>query len=189
MSAFPKLYDDLTKISAKEYLSTKQVVSFVSEDTFSRSKPKTCLIEVLQETIDTYPNEIEKLLRKALPKFAGGFDFQKGAIFGFGPSANLETRSVLKLSEADEQTISKLDNFVDVHNMHQERNVGSIGYGLATTGKDNLKTVSRRLVIKSSTDKIITEKECCKKFRKEAHEIKNIMSEWHSKMAKLQEEG
>ena len=39
--------------------------------------------------------------------FGDGFAYQKGAIFGFGPSADEETKSVLKISSADDSTLKK----------------------------------------------------------------------------------
>lgn len=49
---------------------------------------------------------------------AEGFSYQKGAIFGFGPSANLGTEITMKSSNADAET---LDKFVQVHKIFEER--------------------------------------------------------------------
>ena len=51
-----------------------------------------------------------KVYCNSLPKFASGFDTQNGAIFEFGPSAELEpTGNVLKFSNTDSNTLDKLD--------------------------------------------------------------------------------
>ena len=70
---------------------------------------------VLEESIKAFSSEIEKLIAIALPKFASSFNTQKGAIFGFGPSAELEpTGNVLKLYNTDSNTLDKLDIHVQI---------------------------------------------------------------------------
>ena len=49
---------------------------------------------------------------------AEGFSYQKGAIFGFGLSANLGTEITMKSSNADAET---LDKFVQAHKILEER--------------------------------------------------------------------
>ena len=56
------------------------------------------------------------------------------------------------------------------------------------TGKDNLQTVSRRHVIKSSIDLIKKHPpESFKKFKRQATEIKKLTDQFNEKMARLQE--
>ena len=155
MVSFKRLYKDLTEIPANNFLTTGQITYFVTVDIFKKSKPDECLIQFLEESIKAF-SEIEKLIAIALPKFASGFITQKGAIFGFGLSAELElTGNVLKLCcNTDSNTLDKLDTHVQVHNLAQERNVGCINYGLAISGKENLTTVSQRNVIKTAGDLI-----------------------------------
>ena len=69
-----------------------------------------CLLQFLEESIKAFSSEIEKLIAKALPKFVSSFNTQKGAIFGSGPSAELEsTGNVLKLFNTDSNTLDKLE--------------------------------------------------------------------------------
>ena len=63
-------------------------------------------------------NANKKLVEIALQMLAEGFSYQKGAIFGFGPSANLGTEITMKSSNADAET---LDKFVQVHKILEER--------------------------------------------------------------------
>ena len=146
------LYKDLTEIPAKNFLTTGQVAYFVTKDIHEKSKPDECLIQFLEESIKAF-SEIEKLIAIALPKCASSLNTQKGAIFGFGPSAELEpTGNVLKLCNTDSNTLDKLDTHVQIHHFAQERNVGCINYGLAITGKENLTTASWWNVIKTAGD-------------------------------------
>ena len=145
--AFKNLYNDLTTISASQLLTINKVVSFVSADIFKESLPEQCLLEVLKEVTEMYPAEIERFMVLSLKMFAEGFDYQKGAIFGFGPSANNETGSVLKIANVNEETLGKLDKFVAVHNLGEERNVGMVNYEIDIRGKRNLESASRKIVI------------------------------------------
>ena len=114
------------------------------------------LLQFLEESTKAFSSETEKLIAIVLPTFASGFDIQKGAIFGFGPSAKLEpTGNVLKLCNTDSNTLDKLNTHVQIHNPAQEKNVRCINYGLTISGKENLTTVSRRNVIKVAGDLII----------------------------------
>ena len=40
-----------------------------------------------------------------------------------------------------------MDNFVPVHNLGEERNVGMVNYEINLLGKHNLKTTSQKIVI------------------------------------------
>ena len=148
LAAFKQLYQDLTTIKADRFLTTdEQVCTFVSSKIFKESLPEKCLLDTLKESTQMYQSEVEKLLGLALKMFAEGFDHQKGAIFGFGPSAEKETGSVLKISTVDEDTLGKMDRYVPVHNLGEERNVGMVNHELNIRGKQHLKTVSRKIVI------------------------------------------
>ena len=103
---------------------TNKVVNFISDDMFEKAKPGLCLLDFLVDCIKSFRAAIEKLTAIALPKFEGGFDKQKGAIFGFGPSLELDSSGgVLKISRVDHETSKKVDSHVEVHNLTQERNV------------------------------------------------------------------
>ena len=124
--SFKRLYKDLTEILAKKFLTTDKVNHFVTKDTDNKSKPDECLLQFLEESIKAF-SETEKLIAIALPKFTSGFHTQKGAIFGFGPSEELEpTGNVLKLCNTDSNNLDKLVTHVQIHNLAQERNVGCI---------------------------------------------------------------
>ena len=176
MVSFTRLYKDLTEIPVKNFLRD-QVAYFVTKDIYEKSNPDECLLLFLEESIKAFSSEIEKLIAIALPKFASGFDTQKGTIFGFGPSAELEpTGNVLKLCNTDSNTLDKLDTHVQIHDLAQERNVGSINYGLVISGKENQTTVSQRNVIKTAGDLITDCKpDNHKKHKFQAKKIKDVM--------------
>ena len=90
MVSFKRLYKDLTEIPAKNFLTTDQVAYFVTKDIYKKSKPDECFLQFLEEFIKAFSSEFEKLIAIALTKLARGFNIQKGVIFGFGPSAELE---------------------------------------------------------------------------------------------------
>ncbi len=91
--------------------------------------------DIFDQVLGVSSQNITQLIEIVLPKFAQGFDLQKGAIFGFGPSSEMQPRmGVLKVSGLDNESLKKLDSNVDVHNMAQERNVGCINYGLSRSG-------------------------------------------------------
>ena len=52
-------------------------------------------------------------------KFANGFAHQKGAIFGFGHQKDDDTKTVLKISNLDQDSLNKL-NKVHIHNLAEE---------------------------------------------------------------------
>ena len=121
MVSFKRLYKDLTEIPAKNFRTLDQVAYFVTKDIYEKSKPDECLLQFLEESIKAFSSEIEKLIGIASPKFASSFNTQKGAIFGFGPSAELEhTGNVLKLCNTDSNTLNKLDTHIQIRNLAQE---------------------------------------------------------------------
>ena len=92
----------------------------MTKDIHEKSKPDECLNQFLEESIKAF-SEIEKLIAIALPKCASSFNTQKGAIFGFGSSAELEPAgNVFKLCNTDSNTPDKLDTNVQIHNLAQE---------------------------------------------------------------------
>ena len=93
----------------------------MTKDIYEKSTPGECPLQFLEESIKTFSSEIEKLIAIALPKFANGFNTQKGAIFGFGLSAELERiGNVLKLCNTDSNALDRLDTHVQIHNLAQE---------------------------------------------------------------------
>ena len=138
---------------SKEFPNNRPSCLFCDKWYLRKSKPDEYLLQFLEESIRAVSSDIEKLIAIALPKSASSFNTQKGAIFGFGPSAELEpTGNVLKLCNTDSNTLDKLDTHVQIHHFAQERNVGCINYGLAITGKENLTTASWWNVIKTAGD-------------------------------------
>ena len=100
IKSFTNLYDELITTDAEMLLTTHQVFTFVTEIIFQESKPKQeYLVEALRQTLEMYPREIRKLVRICLKRFAEGFSHQKGAIFGFGPGADKDTGTVMKIRE------------------------------------------------------------------------------------------
>eukprot|EP00111_Clytia_hemisphaerica_P014148 TCONS_00041682-protein len=191
LSSFSQLYKDLTETDASLFLSLERVCSFASEDIFQSSFPKKqfCL-HSLEETITKYPKEIERFVRIALEKFADGFHHQKGAIFGFGKDADQKT-NVFKVSKATTDQLAKLDAHVDVHNIGEERNVGSFNYACtARVGSRNLESASRKVVMKSSADvlKRVVPGEF-RKYQSQSKEIESIKVNWNTKMRQTQEKG
>ena len=193
IKSFTKLYDELITTDAEMLLTTDQVFTFVTEKIFQESKPKQeYLVEALKQTLEMYPGEIRKLVRICLKRFAEGFSHQKGAIFGFGPDADKDTGTVMKISEASTEKLATLDKHVDVHNIREERNVGSFNYALTVRrGSKNLESASRHIVVKASADILSTKTKPAefRKFRKQADEIENVKARWNEKMRKLQEQG
>ena len=61
---------------------------------------------------------------------AKGFSEQQGAIFGFGPKATEDTRTVLKMTTVEEPKRRKLSK-APVHNLNEERSVGFINYEIS----------------------------------------------------------
>ena len=188
MVSFKRLYKDLTEIPAKNFLTKDQAAYFVTKDIYEKSKPDECLLQFIEDSIKAFSSEIEKLIAIALPKFASSFNTQKGAIFGFGPSAELEpTGNVLKLCNTDSNTLDKLDTHVQIRNLVQERSVGCINYGLAISGEENLTTVSQRNKIKTAGDLITHCKpDNYKTYKFQAKEIKDVMKQWNEKMTVFQ---
>ena len=118
--------------------------------------------------------------------FADGFEHQKGAIFGFGKNATSDTANhVAKICSMDKKQVEVLDKNVQTHNIGEERNVGMINYELSIRGKENIGTVSRKLVLNRSSDLIQKNAASFAKYKKEAKLIKDIQLKWSEKMKEL----
>ena len=189
LQSFSTLYNDLTTISPKHYLNCEKVCNFVCPDLFKQSLPSQTLLDSLKVCMMEYPQEIEKIMSLALKEFASGFSHQKGAIFGFGPTAAEDTGHVLKISTLSEDEMKVLDK-VMVHNIGEERNVGLCNFEVSLRGKENLTSVSRKMILNRSAD-LIDEREPgdFKNFRKEAAAIKEINLKWNKKMQELEAKG
>ena len=69
-----------------------------------------------------------KTFSKSIFSWSSSSD-QKGATFGFGPTADIDTGSLLKISTASNEMMKKLDK-VPIHNLAEERSVGLVNYGI-----------------------------------------------------------
>ena len=122
--------------------------------------------------------------------FADGFEYQKGAIFGFGPSASKDTGTALKICDTSKAMLTKLDENVQVHNILDERNVGCVNHGIQIRGKECLNTISRKMILNSSFD--LVEKMDPSKFKKffyHASAIKYFRSMERKDQGSTREEG
>ena len=108
-------------------------------------------------------SEITRLMKLMTLKIADGFDVQRGAVFGFGTHADDDTGSLVKVANATEKEMEEL-NKTTVHNLAEERSVGSINDELKIRGKRNLESVSRKLVLNKSFH--LLEKKPAKDYRK-----------------------
>ena len=79
-----------------------------------------------------------------ISKIADGFDVQHGALFKFGTHADDDSGSLFKIADATTDEIEKL-NKTTVHNLSEERNVGSINNELKIRGKKNLESASQKI--------------------------------------------
>ena len=52
---------------------------------------------------EEYSEEIQQLLDIALPRLANGFSTQRGSLFGFGPEADDDTGTLLKICSVDDE--------------------------------------------------------------------------------------
>ena len=77
-----------------------------------------------------------------ISKIADGFDVQHGALFKFGTHADDNSGSLFKIADVvTTDEIEKL-NKTTVHNLSEERSVGSINNELKIRGKKNLESAS-----------------------------------------------
>ena len=109
MVAFKTLYENLTEIPAEDLLDVKHVATFVSKEMFEHSLPDKILQESLTETVKVFQEDIIILLQISLKLFADGFSHQKGNIFSFGPEAEGDCGTVLKIGNLEETELKKMD--------------------------------------------------------------------------------
>ena len=192
LAAFPVLYDELNTVDPEDLCSTKvQAFHFISPDIFKSvlKRLKDVVLESLASNILIYKVEVTNLLRLMLPRLAEGFSTQRGKIFGFGPEAESPTVT-FKVSAATDEELQKL-NLTAVHNLGEERSVGSINYELGIRGKGNLETSSKKLLLSKSFDLLEKSGKLSeyKSFRKASQDIQLMKIEWNNKMKRMEEEG
>ena len=84
MVAFPKLNNELLTFSPADMISLSQVFKFAADTHFNDALPNPELSSHLIAVAMQYEREVCQLLKILLKKFSYGFEYQKGAIFGFG---------------------------------------------------------------------------------------------------------
>ena len=188
LSAIPLLHDELISVAPQDLLQLKQSFMFASKDHFEASLPHVDLQQVLMEMAQEYPTEIIQLITLLLKKFANGFEYQKGAIFGFGDTKNDDTGTVTKICKLNETEMKTLGR-AQTHNLGEERSVGFVNYEIGIRGRQNLESASKKLVLNKSADLIKDSGDHYKTFRKSAMEIKEIKVKWNEKMKVLAEQG
>ena len=114
--------------------------------------------------------------------------FRSEATFGFGPTADIDTGSLLKISTASNEMMKKLDK-VPIHNLAEEHSVGLVNYGIQIRGKDNITTVSRNVILNKSFDLLPADALANKKWWKPVHDIQVILAEWSNKIKINEEKG
>ena len=77
------------------------------------------------------------MMKIMIQKIADGFDTQRGAVFRIETHANDDTGSVMKISISKDEEIKAL-NKTTVHNLAEERSVGSLNNQLKMRGKRNM---------------------------------------------------
>ena len=164
---------------------------FVSSSTFSAFLPNGLLLVNLKLVSDECEHKTISLVKISLKLFSHRLLHQKGAIFGFGSAASDETsNNVLKISSVDKETLSILDNNVQVHNIGKERNVGMINYKLSIRGKENLQAVSHEVVANKFMDLLQKNMSTyIKKLRKQAKLVEEIRVNWNEKLKELEAKG
>ena len=70
---------------------------------------------------------------------------------GFGEKMSDDTGTVLKLCYLDDEKINQL-NQVQIHNLSEEQSVGFVNYELDIRRKQNLESVSRKMVLNKFAD-------------------------------------
>ena len=189
LKAYPRLYEELKNVDAIDILQPNiQVFKFASNTHFTSSLPEQIILESLTNSVQTYPEETISILKILKEMIADGLHVQKGAIFSFGPSKDAETsQNVLKISDVDHSVIKTLDEHVPVHNIGEERNVGMVNYESSIRGKNQLKTVSSKLVINKSYD--LLSHTLPSKYKKRSQKIEELRLKWTEKMKDLQKVG
>lgn len=183
LTAFPLIYEELSKPISEQLLQVDQrVSSFVDDKKFKSTLPKGCLSESVSNCASQYKKEVLKFLEFILPRLAEGFSEQRGAIFGFGPKAQDDTGTLLKISSVTDEVKRRKLNQAVVHNLNEERSVGFINYEIhiLVRGKQCLESVSKKMVINKSMD--LLEKAEPKEIRKLRKPVQEIKMQWKEKI-------
>ena len=180
LERFPMLYNDFKANITDAILHTEEkVASFVDNQTFQTSLPKPVLRQNVQQLSLMHKDNVLMILQTILPRLAEGFSVQRGALFGFGPNANdtnVRSLKIVSLPEGDKRT--KMLS-APVHNLHEERSVGSISYELNIRGRQHLESVSKKHLLNKSIDIVNNlDLKDLRTMKKAQDEIKKIKLEW-----------
>ena len=115
LNSFSKLYEELNSTSLKDMLTLNQVFKFSKPKHFKNTLLNWELSQNLINVAQEYSREVCQLISLLLKKFAYGFEYQKGAIFGFGEKNSDNTGTILKLCDLDDEKINQLIQ-VQIHN-------------------------------------------------------------------------
>ena len=120
--------------------------------------------------------QVTQLLHIVLPRLVEGFIDQRGAIFGFGPNAEEDTGTILKIEGISQVKRMKLMK-APIHNLNEERNIGFINYKISIRGKRYLEA-AKQAINKSSDLLDQMDASVINKFSKPAKAIKEIKIKW-----------
>ena len=130
--------------------------------------------------------EVKKLLGIILHRLAEGFSEQRGALFGFGPKADEDTKTLLKVSEVDGAKRQKLRQ-APVHNLNEEGSVGFVNYEIHVRRKKNLSSVSTKMVINKSMETFQgADPTDIRQYRKPAAALKELKLDWSKRVQEQQ---
>ena len=93
----------------------------------------------------------------------------------------------MKLCNFDDEKLNQLRQ-VQNHNSNEEQSVGFVNYKLEIRGKQNLESVSYKMVLNKSADLTIKNLSVFRKH-KNALKIKELRLQWNQKMKVLEDNG
>ena len=140
LTAFPTVYDNLA-----DNVSEKLLQTVIDDKRFKSTFPKECLRECVSSCASEYKKEVFQLLEIILPHLATGFSEQRGALFNFGPKANENTGTLLKIFSVTDEAKQRKLNRAAIHNLNEERSVGFIKCKIHIWGKQCLESASKKL--------------------------------------------
>ena len=143
LEVFPQIHSQLKTIPVSSYMQTDCRLLSV-KTCFLECRPKQEILLSISKTVEEHIDKIKTLLGFMLEEISHDLEVQRGAIFGFSEHRS-EVPLVSKISEVTKQELAKL-NKATIHNLAEERSVGSINYELGIRGKTNLKCASRKFV-------------------------------------------
>ena len=112
LNSFSKPYEELNSTSLKDMQTLNQVFKFSKPKHFKNTLLNWELSQNLINVAQEYSREVCQLISLL---FGYGFEYQKGAIFGFGEKNSDNTGTILKLCDLDDEKINQLIQ-VQIHN-------------------------------------------------------------------------